>query len=67
VIGFIKTGAMHQDYFTVAMPVEEAEKFFGDSWQMKGYEIYLKDPYQAQEVKEKWRISLAFPPLCVHG
>jgi lipoprotein-releasing system permease protein len=53
VIGFIKTGAMHQDYFTVAMPVEEAEKFFGDSWQMKGYEIYLKDPYQAQEVKKK--------------
>jgi len=62
-VGFIKTGAMHQDYFTVAMPVEEAEKFFGDSWQMKGYEIYLKDPYQAQEVKKKVEEILGFSAI----
>ncbi len=53
VAGFIKTGAFQQDYLTVLMSEEEAEKFFGDSWQMKGYEIYLRDPYKAQEVKEK--------------
>ncbi len=53
VAGFIKTGAFQQDYLTVLMSEGEAEKFFGDSWQMKGYEIYLRDPYKAQEVKEK--------------
>ncbi|WP_029551733.1 ABC transporter permease [Thermocrinis jamiesonii] len=53
VVGFIKTGTFEQDYLTVIMPIEDAQKFFGQQWQLKGYEVYIKDPYLAQEVKEK--------------
>jgi len=53
VAGFIKAGTFEQDYLTIVMSVDEAQKFFGDQWQLKGYEVYLKDPYLAQEVKEK--------------
>ncbi|WP_333784884.1 ABC transporter permease [Thermocrinis sp.] len=53
VAGFIKAGTFEQDYLTIVMSVDEAQKFFGDQWQLKGYEVYLKDPYLAQGVKEK--------------
>jgi len=53
VAGFIKTGTFEQDYLTIVMSVDDAQKFFGQRWQLKGYEVYIKDPYLAQEVKEK--------------
>jgi len=53
VAGFIKTGTFEQDYLTIVMSVDDAQKFFGQQWQLKGYEVYIKDPYLAQEVKEK--------------
>ena len=53
VTGFIKTGTFEQDYLTIVMSVDDAQKFFGQQWQLKGYEVYIKDPYLAQEVKEK--------------
>ncbi|WP_448588392.1 FtsX-like permease family protein [Thermocrinis sp.] len=53
VSGFLKTGTFEQDYLTLIMPMEEAKRFFGENWQLKGYEVYIKDPYMAQEVKER--------------
>jgi len=53
VAGFLKTGTFDQDYLTIIMVLEDAQQFFGESWQLKGYEIYLKDPYKAQEVRQE--------------
>ena len=53
VAGLLKAGTFDQDYLTVIMTLEDAQKFFGESWQLKGYEVYLKDPYKAQEVKQE--------------
>ncbi|MFN3870773.1 MAG: FtsX-like permease family protein [Aquificaceae bacterium] len=46
-------GIFEQDYATVVMKLETARELFGESYQLLGYEIYLKDPYKAQEVRKK--------------
>ena len=49
--GIFRVGTFDQDYLTLIMPMENALEFFGDRWQLYGFEIFLKDPYKAQEVK----------------
>ncbi|MCX8164891.1 MAG: ABC transporter permease [Aquificaceae bacterium] len=49
--GVFQRGIFDQDYATVIMGLETALDFFGNDYQLIGYEIYLKDPYKAQEVK----------------
>lgn len=51
--GVFQKGIFDQDYATVIMDVKTAKDFFGDTYQLLGYEIYLKDPYKAQEIREK--------------
>lgn len=51
--GFFQKGIFEQDYATVVMRLDSAGELFGESYQLLGYEIYLKDPYKAQEVREK--------------
>ncbi len=51
--GIFQKGVFDQDYATVVMEKETAVDFFGESYQLFGYEIYLKDPYKAQQVKEQ--------------
>ncbi|ADO45352.1 protein of unknown function DUF214 [Hydrogenobacter thermophilus TK-6] len=49
--GIFQTGSFDQDYLTVLMPMSEANDFFGPSWQLYGFEVFIKDPYKAQQVK----------------
>ncbi|SHK47806.1 ABC transporter permease [Thermocrinis minervae] len=56
--GIYRRGTFDQDYLTVVMPMEQAISIFGDSWQLSGYEVYLKDPYMAQDVKKELEKSL---------
>lgn len=49
--GIFQTGSFDQDYLTVLMPMSEANEFFGSSWQLYGFEVFIKDPYKAQQVK----------------
>lgn len=51
VAGIFKTGTFEQDYLTVILPLQEAQRFFGEGWQMRGFEVYLYDPYKADEIK----------------
>ncbi|MFN3813994.1 MAG: FtsX-like permease family protein [Aquificaceae bacterium] len=51
--GIFQTGAFDQDYLTVLMPMPQALDFFGSQWQLYGFEVFLKDPYKAQEVRKR--------------
>jgi len=51
--GIFKKGVFDQDYATVVMDIKGARDFFGDAYQLSGYEIYLRDPYKAQEIRNK--------------
>ncbi|MGC8852018.1 MAG: FtsX-like permease family protein [Hydrogenobacter sp.] len=51
--GIFQTGTFDQDYLTVIMSMSLATEFFGSQWQLYGFEVYLQDPYKAQEVKDK--------------
>ncbi|MCY0866592.1 MAG: ABC transporter permease [Aquificota bacterium] len=51
--GIFQKGVFDQDYATVVMDIKRARDFFGDSYQLSGYEIYLRDPYKAQEIRNK--------------
>ncbi|MFN3598531.1 MAG: FtsX-like permease family protein [Aquificaceae bacterium] len=51
--GVFQKGIFEQDYATVVMRLDSARELFGESYQLLGYEIYLKDPYKAQEVRKK--------------
>ncbi|MFN7064930.1 MAG: FtsX-like permease family protein [Aquificaceae bacterium] len=51
--GIFQKGIFEQDYATVVMKVETARELFGENYQLSGYEIYLKDPYKAQEVRNR--------------
>jgi len=56
--GIFQKGVFDKDYATIVMNTQTAIDFFGDSYQLAGYEIYIKDPYKAQEVKEELEKSL---------
>ncbi len=49
--GIFRTGTFDQDYMTLIMPMQGAKDFFGENWQLYGFEVFLKDPYKAQEVR----------------
>jgi len=51
--GIFETGAYDRDFVIVFMREEEARRFFRRGFKFEGAEIYIKDPYRAQEVKEK--------------
>ncbi|MCS6956931.1 MAG: ABC transporter permease [Aquificaceae bacterium] len=51
--GVFQKGVFDQDYATVIMEEQRAKDFFGDDYQLLGYEVYLKDPYKAQDVKHR--------------
>lgn len=51
--GIFQKGVFDQDYATVVMDKSVAIDFFGNSYQLLGYEVYLRDPYKAQQVKEE--------------
>lgn len=51
--GVFQKGVFDQDYATVVMSMDAGLDFFGEDYQLLGYEVYLKDPYKAQEVKNK--------------
>lgn len=51
--GIFQKGVFDQDYATIVMDIKRARDFFGDSYQLSGYEIYLRDPYKAQEIRNK--------------
>ncbi len=51
--GIFQTGTFDQDYLTVIMSMSSATEFFGYKWQLYGFEVYLQDPYKAQEIKKQ--------------
>ncbi len=51
--GIFQKGVFDQDYATVVMTMEKAEELFSTHHQLFGYEVYIKDPYKAQEVRKK--------------
>ena len=51
--GIFKTGSYDKDYVIAYMREKEARRFFRRGFRFEGLEVYIKDPYRAQEVKYK--------------
>jgi lipoprotein-releasing system permease protein len=51
--GVFYTGAYDRDFVIVYMDRKEARKFFKRGFKFEGIEVYIEDPYRAQEVKER--------------
>ncbi len=51
--GIFETGAYDRDFVIVFMEEREARRFFKRGFKFEGAEVYINDPYRAQEVKEK--------------
>ncbi|NPA33068.1 MAG: ABC transporter permease [Aquificae bacterium] len=51
--GVFSTGSYEKDFAFVYMEKQKAEKFFKNDYSVNLTEVYLKDPYRAQEVKQK--------------
>ncbi len=51
--GIFYTGTYDKDFVVVYMDRKEARRFFKRGFKFEGIEVYLKNPYLAQEVKEK--------------
>lgn len=58
-----RKGVFEQDYATVLMSAGEAKDFFGEDYQIWGYELYLYDPYRAQEVKVELEKALGYKAI----
>lgn len=50
--GIFQTGAYDKDFVIAYMDEKEARTFFKRGMRFEGIEIYIHDPYRAQEVKE---------------
>jgi len=50
--GIFHTGAYDRDFVIVFMKEKEAKRFFKRGFKFEGMEVYIKDPYTAQKVKE---------------
>ncbi|RLJ70084.1 lipoprotein-releasing system permease protein [Hydrogenivirga caldilitoris] len=50
--GIFQTGAYDKDFVIAYMDEKEARAFFKRGMRFEGIEIYIHDPYRAQEVKE---------------
>ncbi len=53
VVGVFYTGSYDKDYVLAYMDKEEGRKFFRGMMRFTLIEVYLKDPYKAQEFKDK--------------
>ncbi len=51
--GIFSTGMYDKDYVLVYMDAGKAKGFFKDIGSFSGIEVYLKDPYRAQEMRER--------------
>ena len=51
--GVFKTGSYDRDFVVVYMKEREARRFFRRGFSFEGLEVYIRDPYRAQEVKEE--------------
>ena len=51
--GVFKTGSYDRDFVIVYMKQGEARRFFRRGFSFEGLEVYIRDPYRAQEVKEE--------------
>lgn len=51
--GVFYTGTYDKDFFVIYWNIEEAKKFFNREVGVNITEVYLKNPYKADEVKEK--------------
>jgi len=51
--GVFYTGSYDRDFVIVYMNKKDAERFFKRGMKFEGIEIYIKDPYRAQEVKRE--------------
>lgn len=51
--GIFQKGIFEQDYATVVMAMEKAGELFGTDYQLFGYEVYLRDPYKAQDIRRE--------------
>ena len=51
--GVFETGAYDRDFVIVFMEEEEAGKFFKRGFKFEGAEIYIEDPYRAEDIKKK--------------
>jgi lipoprotein-releasing system permease protein len=49
--GIFQTGSYDRDFVIVYMKHAEAKRFFKRGFKFDGLEVYIKDPYRAQEVK----------------
>jgi lipoprotein-releasing system permease protein len=56
--GIFYTGSYDKDFVLVFMDKREASKFFKRGIKLEGIEVYIRDPYMAQVVKEKIRRKL---------
>ncbi len=50
--GIFETGAYDRDFVLVYMEREKAKNFFKRGFRLEGVEVYVKDPYRVQEIKE---------------
>ncbi|WP_457599992.1 FtsX-like permease family protein [Hydrogenivirga sp.] len=51
--GVFQTGAYDRDFVIVYMREREAKRFFRRGFKFEGIEVYINDPYHAQEVKNR--------------
>ena len=51
--GIFHTGAYDRDFVIVFMKEKEAKRFFKRGFKLEGVEVYIKDPYRAQEVRRR--------------
>ncbi len=56
--GIFYTGTYDKDFVIVYMNKKTASRFFKRGMKFEGIEVYLDDPYSAQEVKEKIESAL---------
>ncbi len=50
--GIFETGAYDRDFVLVYMEREKAKNFFKRGFRLEGVEVYVKDPYRVQGIKE---------------
>ena len=56
--GIFATGTYDKDFVLVFMDVREARRFFKRGFSLEGIDVYVRDPYRVQEVKERLERSL---------
>ncbi len=65
--GVFQTGSYDRDFVIAYMRHREAKRFFKRGFKFDGLEVYIKDPYTAQEVKRKILETLGKKTLIVRS